>query len=190
MILSWLQLYLVFLKIGFFSFGGGYVMLPLIHQQIELHHLLPIEEFPDLVALSQMTPGPIAINAATYIGFRNAGLFGALFATLGVITPSLILVLIILRLLHRFSDNLLSMAVLRGVKPVTVGMIAVASVYFLERTILRGSFWSLDFWEMNIRFLNYPALILFALVIIGVVKSKISPLILTLLSGVAALFLL
>lgn len=165
-------------------------MLPLIYQHIEIHQLLPMEEFVDIVALSQMTPGPIAINAATYIGFRNAGLIGALFATLGVISPSLILVLLILRLLKRFKDNPVTQAILDGIKPVTLGMIAVASVYFLERTILRGRFFSFDIIEMNVNFFQLPYLIIFLLVIVALVKTRISPIILTLLSGVAAMLLL
>lgn len=164
-------------------------MLPLIYQHIEIHNLLPAEEFPDVVALSQMTPGPIAVNAATYIGFRNSGVFGSLFATLGVITPSLILVFLVLHLMRRFSKNPYAQAALEGVKPVTLGMIGVACIYFFERTILAGEFFSLDFLMMKLDFINLPALIIFITVIITVSKTKVSPVILTILSGIAAIFI-
>ena len=189
MVLAWLQLYYIFFKIGLFSFGGGYVMLPLIYQNVEKHKLLPLSEFADVVALSQMTPGPIAVNAATYIGFRNAGFFGSLFATLGVISPSLLLVFLIIKLLKHFEDNPLLKAILEGVKPVTVGMIAVASVYFIERSVLRGKMISTDLWEMQLSFFNLPALIVFAIVVVLVTKTKINPLILTLISGLVAVFI-
>ena len=188
-IITWLNLYLIFFKIGLFSFGGGYVMLPLIYQHIEIYNLIPMEEFADQLALSQMTPGPIAVNAATYIGFRNAGLMGAVFATFGVISPSLILVFLILRLMKKFKDNPLTQAALDGIKPVTVGMIGVASIYFLERSILAGRFFSLDFIRMNLDFLNLPRLILFVAIIVAVRKTRISPIILTLAAGIIAMIL-
>ena len=190
MILAWLNLYLIFFKIGLFSFGGGYVMLPLIYQHVELHNLIPLEEFADIVALSQMTPGPIAVNAATYIGFRNAGLIGAIFATIGVISPSIILVLLILGLMRRFGDNPLMKALLNGIKPVTAGMIAAAAVYFLERSFLRGRFFSLDLFEMRIGYIDIPLFILFIIVLIALIKTKVNPLILTLLSGLVAMVFL
>jgi len=190
MIIAWLNLYFVFFKIGLFSFGGGYVMLPLIYQHIELHRLIPLEEFADIVALSQMTPGPIAVNAATYIGFRNAGLIGAIFATLGVISPSIIIVYLTLRLMRHFKDNPLTQAILNGVKPVTAGMIFVACVYFLERSILKGRFFSLDFLEMKTGFLSFPSLVIFAFVIIASTKTRINPIILTIISGIVAIFIL
>ena len=189
MIITWLNLYYIFFKIGLFSFGGGYVMLPLIYQSVELHNLLPLAEFADVVALSQMTPGPIAVNAATYIGYRNAGLIGSVFATLGVISPSMILVFVILKVMKHFENNPLTQAILDGVKPVTVGMIAVASLYFLERSVFRGKLISSDLWEMQLSFVNLPAILIFLFVIILVTKTKINPLILTLVSGFIAVFI-
>ena len=83
------QLFLSFLQIGLFSFGGGYAALPLIQSQvIELHHWINMTEFTDLITISQMTPGPIAVNSATFIGLKMAGIPGAIVATLGVVLPS------------------------------------------------------------------------------------------------------
>ena len=92
----YIQLFLSFLQIGAFSFGGGYAAMPLIQSQIvNLHHWLDFKEFTDLITISQMTPGPIAINSATFVGTKIAGIPGAIAATLGCILPSCILVTII-----------------------------------------------------------------------------------------------
>lgn len=95
----YLQLFLSFLQIGAFSFGGGYAAMPLIQNQVvDLHHWLNLSEFTDLVTISQMTPGPIAINSATFVGTRIAGAPGALAATVGCVLPSCILVTLLARI--------------------------------------------------------------------------------------------
>ena len=92
----YLELFISFLKIGAFSFGGGYAAMPLIESEVvSTHHWLSAAEFGDLITISQMTPGPIAINSATFVGIRIAGVFGALAATLGCTLPALILVTVI-----------------------------------------------------------------------------------------------
>ncbi|MFR1171383.1 MAG: chromate transporter, partial [Coprobacillus cateniformis] len=92
----YLQLFLSFLQIGAFSFGGGYAAMPLIQNQVvDLHHWLSLSEFTDLVTISQMTPGPIAVNSATFVGIKIAGIPGAIVATLGCILPACIIVTII-----------------------------------------------------------------------------------------------
>jgi chromate transporter len=92
----YLEIFLSFFQIGLFSFGGGYAALPLIEAQVlEIHNWLTVEEFADLLTISQMTPGPIAINASTFVGTKIAGLPGAVIATIGCVTPSCIIVLIL-----------------------------------------------------------------------------------------------
>lgn len=133
LLLAW-----TFFKIGLFSFGGGYVMIPLMEKEIAAHGWIAQREFADIVAVSQMTPGPIAVNAATYIGWRTAGIAGSAAATLGVFLPSFILVLIIARLMKRFDENRFIRGALSGVRPVTMGMIAAAVVFFLEMSVFTG----------------------------------------------------
>ena len=95
----YLQLFLSFLRIGLFSFGGGYAAMPLIQEQVVTsHHWLSMGEFTDLITISQMTPGPIAINSATFVGIKIAGIPGALVATMGCILPSCVIVIVIARL--------------------------------------------------------------------------------------------
>ena len=95
----WLQLFFSFLQIGLFSFGGGYAAVPLIQEQIvNIHGWLDMDQFTDLITISQMTPGPIAINSATFVGIRIGGIPGALVATLGCILPSCIIVTLLAKL--------------------------------------------------------------------------------------------
>ncbi len=106
----YLQLFLSFLQIGAFSFGGGYAAMPLIQNQIvDLHHWMNIEEFADIITISQMTPGPIAVNSATFVGLRIGGLAGAIIATLSNINiPSLLLFAVSLAVLLKFKTGPIS----------------------------------------------------------------------------------
>lgn len=108
----YLQLFLSFLQVGMFSFGGGYASMPLIQGQVVTgHHWLSMSEFTDLITISQMTPGPIAVNSATFVGIKIAGIPGALAATFGCILPSCIIVTVIAKLYLKYR----SMEVLQGV---------------------------------------------------------------------------
>ena len=139
MIGEWLGLIASFFKIGLFGFGGGYAMVPLLQREIAAHGWLSTAEFLDIVAISQMTPGPIAVNAATYIGFRTAGVIGALSATLGLVLPSLILVMLAARFFLKFQERTAVQAVLGGIRPVTIGLIGSAVLFFMENSIFMGA---------------------------------------------------
>ena len=128
------SLFAMFFRIGLFSFGGGLAMLPLIFQSVQDFGMMTAAEFSDLVALSQVTPGPIAVNAATYVGFNGAGIPGALAATLGVSLPSFILILIVVKFLERFQESKGIQGAFLGIRPVTVGLIASA-VLFVGETV-------------------------------------------------------
>jgi len=116
----YLKLFISFLKIGAFSFGGGYAAMPLIESEVvNTHHWLSVAEFGDLITISQMTPGPIAINSATFVGIRIAGIFGAMAATLGCILPALILVTVIAWLYMKYKK----MSMLQSILAVLVCMV-------------------------------------------------------------------
>ena len=122
-----LMLYLAFLKIGKFSFGGGYAMLPFIQKEIvEKNKWIDSTEFTDIIGISQMTPGPVAINSATFVGYKVSGVLGSVFATLGVITTSFILVLIINKVLDKFKESKTVKAALLGMRPVLIALIIYA----------------------------------------------------------------
>ena len=133
----YLQLFWSFLQIGLFSFGGGYAAIPLIQGQIvDQHGWLSMPEFTDLVTISQMTPGPIAINSATFVGIKIAGLAGALVATLGCILPSCIIVTLIARLYLKYRSMALLQGVLGSLRPAVIALIASAGI-----SILITAFW-------------------------------------------------
>ena len=124
----YLQLYLSFLQVGLFSVGGGYAAMPLIRSQVvELHPWMTLQEFTNLITIAEMTPGPIAVNSATFVGMRCAGLPGALVATFGCITPSLILVTLLSYLYGRFRSGQTMQNVLGALRPVVVALIASAA---------------------------------------------------------------
>lgn len=125
-----LKLFFAFLKIGAFSFGGGYAMLPFIEREIvDSNNWLSMPEFMDIIGISQMTPGPVAINSATFVGYKIQGVIGSVAATLGVVLTSFILVSIISKTLEKFKNSVTVKAALLGMRPVLIALILSA---FLE----------------------------------------------------------
>lgn len=182
-------LFLIFFRIGIFSFGGGYAMLPLIYKDIKALSLIPAQEFSDIVALSQMTPGPIAVNAATYVGYKSAAFLGATFATIGVALPSFIIILIIDLFFMKFKTNDYIKMIISGIRPATVGMIASAVIFLAETSIFKGKLSGMDLGKI-FTFINLPALTIFALTIVGAIFFKLGPITLTILAGIIAGFIL
>lgn len=131
-----LQLLWVFFRVGLFTIGGGYAMLPLIQAEIENRGWITASEFVDMIAIAEMTPGAVGVNTATFVGYRLAGLAGALVATTGIALPSLIMVLIISTALDRFRDHPTVEAVLTGIRPVVAGLIASAAVFVTRAAIV------------------------------------------------------
>lgn len=133
-----LKTFLVFARIGAFSFGGGYAMLPLIEEEIvHINGFMSKGQFIDILAISQMTPGPIAINSATFVGFMNYGILGSAIATLGVISgPFLYISLIVNRFLDKFKNSPLMKSVLIHIRPVTVALIFCTFISTVKDTPL------------------------------------------------------
>lgn len=135
----YLQLFLSFLQVGLFSIGGGYATMPLIQNQVvELHPWLTLQEFTDLITISQMTPGPIAVNSATFVGIRIAGIPGAIVATLGCITPALILVSLLAFVYNKYKDISVLQNVLSCLRPVVVSLILGAGLSILALVLFNG----------------------------------------------------
>ncbi|HBE78048.1 MAG TPA: chromate transporter [Firmicutes bacterium] len=190
MIVSYLKLFYIFFRIGLFSFGGGYSMLPMIYQDIQTFGLMSPHEFSNVVALSQMTPGPIAVNAATYVGFQSAGFWGAVYATIGVALPSFLIILIIAAFLNRFKSSPTIQAVLAGIRPATVGMIATAVLFFGKTSIFHEGFFSLSMVRNPLHFVSIPGMIIFGVTLIGATLGKIGPIPLTILGGILGALIL
>lgn len=129
-------LFIIFFKVGVLGFGGGYAILTLIFQDVQAFGIMSAHEFANLVALSQVTPGPIAINAATYVGYNAAGVPGAVLATVAVSLPSFILCMLVLLFLHKFQTNKVVMGVLAGIRPATVGLMASAFLFMAQTAIM------------------------------------------------------
>lgn len=134
-----LQLLWSFFQIGLFSIGGGYAALPLIQEQVvDFNHWLNMTEFVDIITISQMTPGPIAINAATFVGIRIAGIWGAVAATLGCILPSCIIVLLLAYLYYKYRELTLIKGILSGLRPAVVSLIGAAGMSIIILTFWGG----------------------------------------------------
>lgn len=194
----YLQLFWSFFKIGLFSFGGGYAMVPLIQKELEANSWMAAHEFADIVSISQMTPGPIAVNAATYIGVRTAGIPGSFFATLGVSLPSFILIIIIAKFFVRFRSSSAVDSVLKGIRPVTVGLIGSAVLLFAGMSIVTSTI-SLSSFELllhgrlseffgNIT-LHPGPLLIFAVILVAVKKFKLHPITAVIVSAVLGILL-
>lgn len=132
-----LKLFISFLKIGAFSFGGGYAMLPLIRKEIiEVHGWLTTKEFIDILAVVEMTPGPVAINSATFLGYKVAGISGSVVATIAVVLPSIVIILIIAHFLTKVKDSPYVTWAFTGIRPVVLGLITSASITVAKAAII------------------------------------------------------
>ncbi|HJX01876.1 MAG TPA: chromate transporter, partial [Candidatus Humimicrobiaceae bacterium] len=133
----YLQLLIVFFKIGLFSFGGGYGMIPLIEREIVIRGWLTGQELVSIISISEMTPGPIAINTATFIGYRIGGVPGAALATIGVVLPSLILILGIYILLSKYQQRQIIKDTIYGIRPIVLALIIHAVIFVAVNTYFK-----------------------------------------------------
>jgi chromate transporter len=133
--MEFFELFYTFFYIGIVTFGGGYAMLPLIQSTVLSKGWMPHEQLVDFVAISESTPGPFAINIATYIGAERCGVLGSVCATLGVVMPSFIVILLVARIYEKFNSNKIVKGVMTGLKPAVIGLIASA-VLSIGKTVL------------------------------------------------------
>lgn len=129
------NLFWTFFKIGAFTFGGGYAMLPLIQGEVLKNGWISQDELLNFIAVSESTPGPFAINIATYVGITLGGFWGALFSTLGVILPSFLIILLVARFFEKFSENGIVKGIMSGLKPAVIGLI-LSAVLSVGKTVL------------------------------------------------------
>ena len=180
----YLQLFLTFFKIGAVSFGGGYAMIPLIQDEVLSNGWLSSEQILNFIAVSESTPGPIAINMATFVGSSQGGILGALCSTLGVVLPSFIIILIIASVIKGLLKFAGVKAFINGLRPVVVGLILGTAITIIMQVIFAFE----NIQKSNINF-DYKALIIFAIVA-GIsiftkkkTKKAISPILLILISA-------
>lgn len=184
----YVYLFIIFFKVGILGFGGGYAILTLIYQDIQTFGMMSPEEFGNLVGLSQVTPGPIAVNAATYVGYKAAGLLGSCVATFAVSLPSFILCMAVLAALDKFNNNPHVVALLAGIRPATVGLMASAFMLLAQTAMWPDYDSALSLME-NLEKTDIIAVVIF-LITIGVILSrKFSAITITLGGGVVGLIL-
>lgn len=175
------ELFISFFKIGLFSIGGGYAAMPLIQEQVvTLHHWLTMAQFGDIVTIAEMTPGPIAVNAATFVGTQVAGLKGAIIATLGCITPSCVIVISLAYIYHHYRSLGLIQGILSGLRPAVVGMIASAAISLLVLALNVSN---------TLSTIDLIATSIFAVALIILRKYKTSPILIIFASGFVGLLL-
>lgn len=176
----WL-LFITFFKIGLVTFGGGYAMIPLIEEEVLAHGwLASVDVLVDFIAISESTPGPFAINVATFIGFDEAGFWGALVATLGVVLPSFIIILLIARFFTRFAQNIYVKGFLAGVKPAVVGILLAVGIGMLLRSTIHTDIFHLSEWVFDPRAWAIGAVMLG----LKLMRPKLNPIYLILIAAV------
>ena len=184
----YLELFYTFFTIGLFTFGGGYAMLPLIQERVVANGWMDVSQIIDFIAVSESTPGPFAINIATYVGTEMGGVFGAMCATLGVVMPSFIIILIVARCYEKFKTSRTVAGAMTGLRPVVIGLIGSAvlsmamEVFFSAGITLAAV---TGYWFI-------VSLMIAALALLLVFKMKAHPIIIILLSaalGIAAGYL-
>jgi|SRR5699024_9980459 len=131
----YIELFVTFFKFGIISFGGGYTLIPLIEQELEKNNWMTVEEFHDLIGVSEVTPGSISINSASFIGYEVGGIFGSIVATLGIILPSLIIIIIISKIIMNKEDAIYYQNVLIYIRPVVAGLILAAAIFVANTSI-------------------------------------------------------
>ena len=182
------ELFITFLTIGAFTFGGGYAMLPLIQNAVLEKGWLAESDIVNFIAVSESTPGPFAINIATYVGMETAGILGAICSTFGVVVPSFVIILIVARIYRQFQESKLVKGCMTGLRPTVIGLIGGAVLTIGQTVFFPNGFAlsSLDFYTIIV------SLIICLIGIFLIFKKKVHPIILIIVSaalGVAAGYL-
>ncbi len=166
----YIQLFISFFKIGLFGFGGGYAILSLIQHEIEIHGWMTPSEFTDVIAISQMTPGPIGINSATYVGYTASGtILGSIVATFAIVLPSFIIMITLVRFFFYLRGNKYMEYAFLGLRPVVIGLIGAAAVVLMT----------------DENFIDYISFIIFGAVFLLSLRGKIHPIYLIVMAGIA-----
>lgn len=172
-----------FLKIGILGFGGGMAILPLIFQAVEKIGDMTPEDFANLVGIAQVTPGPVAVNAATFVGFNEAGFLGAAVATIAVSLPGFILVLIAAHFLDKFKESRIIKGLFNGIRPATVGLIFTAMLMVANGTLYMNGTWK-EIYDSLPDSINLLPCGIFLVTIILSGKFKLSPILIIIIMGI------
>ncbi|WP_034450402.1 chromate transporter [Butyrivibrio sp. AE2032] len=180
----YLKLFVAFLEVGLFSFGGGYVSIPLIREIVLSYGWMDDEMITHMIAVSESTPGPLMVNMATYVGSSQGGILGALIATLAVVLPAFLIIVLVMAILRRFISNRYFQAILSGMKPCIIGIIMAMGIYLMVQNCFGSNFSGIDIMAVIMA------------ILLGVVywgsrkirKNGISPILLIIISAGAGVF--
>jgi chromate transporter len=161
-------------------------MIPLIQKEIESHSWLTASEFADIIAIAEMTPGPIAVNSATFVGYKAGGILGGMFATIGVALPSIIIILLISGFFFKFQNHPLNTSIFYFVRPIIAGLIITAAIFVAETAIFN--------YELNVAnlakvfteqldFINFKSVLILLASLIAILKTKLHPILIIIASG-------
>lgn len=171
----YIQLFLEFFKIGLFSVGGGLATLPFLRQLIDKYGWITHEQLLDMIAISESTPGPIGINTATFVGHVVGGVAGGAVATIGIVTPSIIIIIIIAHYFSKFSENPIVKAGFSGIRPAVAGLIGAVSFEVAKIALLHMEEYNIT--KNLFSILNVKAVILFSIILYLVSKYKKHPIV-------------
>lgn len=181
----YLELLWSFFQIGLFSIGGGYAAMPLIQNQVvDIHPWLTIAQFADIMTIAEMTPGPIAINSATFVGIQVAGLPGAIIATIGCVMPSCIIVMTLAYIYYRFRGLTIVQGILAGLRPAVIAMIASAGI-----SLIILSFYGQRSLPTDLSSIRYVSVFIFVIGLLILRKWKVNPIYVMTGAGVAGILL-
>lgn len=181
----YLKLLLSFFQIGLFSIGGGYAAMPLIQRQVvDMHEWLTMNQFADVMTIAEMTPGPIAINSATFVGIQIAGIPGAIVATFGCVLPSCIIVMTLAYIYYRYRGLTVVQGILQGLRPAVVATVASAAL-----SLIILSFYGERSLPADLGGINYISVLIFGVSFFLLRKLKINPIIVMAGAGAAGVVL-
>lgn len=174
-----MELFTTFLMIGFVSFGGGYAMIPVIESEVTVHGWMTTQQFTDVIAIAGMSPGPIATNCAIFVGFHTAGLPGAIISTVGMVLPSILIILVIAKFFFQFHENKYVKFAFYGLRPIITGLIAYSAIEFAISNDVIG----------ELSWYTFSLVAIFGISLFAVTKTKMHPILIILLSGVCGIIL-
>jgi len=176
------HLFLEFFKIGLLAIGGGYAALPFLYRLSEQYHWFSAKELTDMIAISNVTPGPVGINIATYAGFKTAGVLGSIVATTAIILPAFVIILIIANFLDKYKQNAIIQSIFSGLKPAACALLAEICVKLFSETIINGE-------KIVTNNVDYKSLIIFVLLLLISIKTKKNPILLILYGAIAGIII-
>jgi chromate transporter len=183
----WLRLFLEFFKTGLFAVGGGLATLPFLYDLSESTGWFTAQDIADLIAISESTPGALGVNMATYVGFHTAGVLGGIIATLGLVAPSIIIIILISKILNKFKESALVQKIFYGLRPASTALIAAAGLGVAKMTLLK-----LEVFDKTGSFLdlfNWKCIALAVVIYICLKKFKKHPIVYIAVSAVAGILL-